>query len=168
MKTALFVGRFQPIHKAHLKVIKKIISEGHKLLIGIGRAQESKTALNPFTKEERKEMIERVLKAEGITNYKIVFIPDKKKDDDWIEHTEKICGKFDPIYSGNPETKHVFQKTKHKIVDVKLVKGISSTLIRKKIVEGKEWKKLVHQKVYDYVVNKYGIEKLKKIIQKSS
>jgi nicotinamide mononucleotide adenylyltransferase len=91
-----------------------------------------------------------------------------RKKIDWIKHTEKICGKFDLVYSGNPETKKVFKGTKHEVANIKLVERISSTMIRKKIAEGKEWKKYVHPQIYNYIVNKYGIEKLRRIIQKSS
>ena len=53
----LFVGRFQPFHDAHLQIIQNALKEVEKLIIGVGSSQYSETAENPFTYEERKEMI---------------------------------------------------------------------------------------------------------------
>ena len=72
---ALFIGRFQPFHNGHLKVIQNSINLYDEVIIGIGSAQYSNTTDNPFTAEERKLMIERSLKKAGFGNYKIILIP---------------------------------------------------------------------------------------------
>ena len=58
---ALFIGRFQPFHKGHLKVIKDIIKKDYRVIIGIGSSQYSHTVDNPFTSDERKKMIQETL-----------------------------------------------------------------------------------------------------------
>ena len=40
MSRALFIGRFQPFHNAHLADIKKILKENDEVLIAIGSSQE--------------------------------------------------------------------------------------------------------------------------------
>ena len=74
MKTALFIGRFQPFHIGHLKVIKWILKKYDKVIIVIGTSQESNTDKNPFSIEERKEMINKTLKTENIEKYEIIDI----------------------------------------------------------------------------------------------
>ena len=55
---ALFIGRFQPFHKGHLKIIQQASETYDQILVGIGSSQYSHTVDNPFTAEERTEMIE--------------------------------------------------------------------------------------------------------------
>lgn len=152
MPTALFVGRFQPFHNGHLKVIKDILKQNYKLIIGIGRSQESNTFLNPFSAEERKEMIKLTLEKEGIKDYKIISIPDKPEDEDWLEYIEKTCPKFDVVFTGNPETKDVFENSKYKIMHIEQELKISSTDIRDRIVKNKSWKSQVPEETCNYLI----------------
>ena len=58
---ALFVGRFQPLHKGHLQVFQNISKEYDEVIIGIGSSQYSDTSKNPFTSKEGKLMLEKSL-----------------------------------------------------------------------------------------------------------
>ena len=40
MKRALFIGRFQPFHKAHLSDVKLALKECDKIIIAIGSSQD--------------------------------------------------------------------------------------------------------------------------------
>ena len=52
---ALFIGRFQPFHNGHLKVVQEILKEFDEVIIGIGSSKYSGTLDNPFSGEERKK-----------------------------------------------------------------------------------------------------------------
>ena len=56
---ALYIGRFQPFHNVHLKILQKFTKKYDEIIIGIGSAQYSNTLDNPFTLEERKLMIRK-------------------------------------------------------------------------------------------------------------
>ena len=62
MKRGLVLGRFQPFHFGHLELIKEMVRGEIEPLICIGSAQHSHTDENPFTAEERKEMIYTIMK----------------------------------------------------------------------------------------------------------
>ena len=47
-------GRWQPLHKGHKELIKKVLKEGHKVIIGIRDTKKNKN--NPYSFKERKEM----------------------------------------------------------------------------------------------------------------
>lgn len=53
----LLIGRFQPFHMGHLSAVKFALSQVEKLWIGIGSSNKSHEKRNPFTADERKEMI---------------------------------------------------------------------------------------------------------------
>lgn len=73
-KVAVFIGRFQPFHNGHLNVVKKAIDSKKytQLIFVIGSSNQIRTPKNPFTFEERKEIILDVIKSEFKENEIIV------------------------------------------------------------------------------------------------
>jgi len=53
----VFIGRFQPFHHGHLRVVDLALKQAHKLLILVGSSYQARTAKNPFTYDERRQMI---------------------------------------------------------------------------------------------------------------
>lgn len=107
----LFVGRFQPFHRGHLKAIEVIHARRptERLLIGIGSAQESFTIQNPFTAGERFDMIDRALRAAGIDGAQIVPLPDIHQHALWVRYVEGMLPKFHHVYTNNPLTQSLFE-----------------------------------------------------------
>ena len=53
----LLIGRFQPFHLGHLDAVNFALSQVENLWISIGSSNKSHEQRNPFTADERKEMI---------------------------------------------------------------------------------------------------------------
>jgi len=53
----LLIGRFQPFHLGHLKALHFALSKVDKLWIGLGSSNKPLQKNNPFSAEERNEMI---------------------------------------------------------------------------------------------------------------
>ena len=162
MIRGLFIGRFQPFHLGHLQDIKNALEEVDELIIGIGSSNEEYTKENPFTVKERVEMINLVLAVNNIKKYVVFTIPDVHDDKKWVEHIESLVPKFDVVYTGNEWTERCF-KGASEVKQVKILKGISSTIIRNKILKNKNWQSLVPKEVVDYISKIKGIERIKKI-----
>lgn len=145
--TTLFIGRFQPLHKGHLAVMKRIAKQSKLLKIGIGSSQYSNTTDNPLSANERKAMIQEVLEAEHIENAQIFFIPDINDDHKWVAHVQKIVGSFDIIHSGNPWVIDLFKKAKVPIKIIKEINPYEATKIRKAVRKGKRIDYLVPKQV---------------------
>ena len=58
-KVGLLCGRFQPVHKGHISLIREALKHCDHLIIAIGSAQESGTKRNPLNYETRKELLRR-------------------------------------------------------------------------------------------------------------
>ncbi len=149
MATALFIGRFQPLHNGHLEVLKKLSQEYEKVIIGIG-SPKGKGLDNPWDLEEREDMIKAVIKAESLKNIEIVPVPDFDSDEEWIDFIKENI-EFDDVYSGNEWTKHIFDKAGCCICHLERIDNISSTEIREKIKNKESIKDLVPKEVLDFI-----------------
>ena len=167
MTRALFIGRFQPFHNAHLIDVKKILKECDELIIAIGSSQEKNTLENPFSYSERKKMIESVLKNNKIKKYKIYAVPDLYNDKKWVDYIKKNLPKYDYVYSGNQWTLRCFRKHDSKVRKIKLIKGISSTIVRNMVLKNKNWERMVPKEIDDFIENVNGIERIKKTYNKN-
>lgn len=56
----VFIGRFQPLHLSHQEVIESARSLAENVLVLVGSANSPRSVRNPFTFDERKEMINSI------------------------------------------------------------------------------------------------------------
>lgn len=56
----LVVGRFQPLHRGHLKIISRMIYDCPTAIVCIGSAQKKREEHDPWTVEERMTMLKNV------------------------------------------------------------------------------------------------------------
>ena len=161
MTTGLFVGRFQPFHNGHLADVELALEKCDEVVIVVGSAQESRTADNPFTAEERCELIDAALAAEDITAYQIVVLEDINDDNMWVEHVKAHVGSFDSVYTGNDYVASLFKAAKSKLVIVPLIDDIAATTIRARMVSGGQWEEMVP----DAVIAKIKALDLKKHVK---
>lgn len=71
---SMFIGRFQPFHKGHIEIIKKLLSENEKVIVAIRDTPISD--INPYSVKERTEMIRKEFYNKN--KVKIITIPDIK------------------------------------------------------------------------------------------
>jgi len=161
----LFIGRFQPFHKGHLKVIKYLLEKYDKIVIGIGSSQYKNISKNPFSSEERKRMIEKTLKNESLSEYEIIDIPDIHNPPKWVDHVLSIFSDFEVVASNNDFTKELFQKKGYKVVDTPIFDGehLSGKNIRKRIKNNEEWRDLVPNPVLAIIKKINGIKRIKNL-----
>jgi len=162
MKKGLILGRFQPFHYGHLELIKGIIENGIEPLICIGSAQYSHTNENPFTVEERKKMIDVIMKNINC-EYSIFEIPDINNYDLYVSHLEKFVPDFDYIYSGNPLVQKLFGNAGYQIIKIKIInrevwEGSAIRLAMK--VDG-DWESAVPNQIVEIIQSIDGTERLK-------
>jgi len=160
------IGRFQPFHKGHLEVIKKIAEEVDEIIIGIGSAQKSHTLENPFTAGERILMITQSLKDYNLTYYPIP-IKDIEFNSIWVSYVESLTPPFDIVYSGNPLVRVLFEERGYEVKKPEMFnrKEYSGTEIRRRMLNGEKWEHLVPKAVVDVIKEIKGVERLRKLAQ---
>lgn len=60
-KTAVYIGRMQPIHLAHLESIEQALKVAEKLIIVVGSINRPRTIKNPFSFVERTAIIQNAI-----------------------------------------------------------------------------------------------------------
>lgn len=53
----VFIGRFQPFHLAHMQTIKIALKNSQNIILALGSAQAERNIKNPFSADERQQMI---------------------------------------------------------------------------------------------------------------
>lgn len=160
----LLVGRFQPFHRGHLGVVTSIRSArpDEPLLLGIGSAQASHTALNPFTAGERFEMIDRALSAAQLSAYVPVPLVDIDRHGVWVAHLETLLPPFGRVYTNNPLTRTLFERGGYPVESPQLIERerFQGEAIRRRMAEGNAWEPLVPPAVATYLKEIRGAERV--------
>ena len=94
--TLVLIGRFQPIHSAHLEIIKRATALTDNLVIITGSAAQPRTYKNPFTSQERARMIKTATAGLDMNITVVPNIDTIYNDQAWAVRVQKIVS--DTIY----------------------------------------------------------------------
>jgi len=162
----LLIGRFQPFHKGHLTAVNFGLSQVENLWIGIGSSNKSNEKRNPFSDDERKEMILSSLDKSTLNRIQIFYIPDVNDHSKWTFHVDSIVPKYDVVFSNDDFTTTLYQKQGIKVISVPLLQRemISGTNIREMIAMGKNWMGLVPEGTKNVLLKIDAERRLSKIL----
>lgn len=162
----LLIGRFQPFHKGHLSAVNFGLSKVENLWIGIGSSNKSHETKNPFTADERKEMIISSLDSESMKRVKVFYVPDIGDHEKWTYHVDSIVPKYDVVFSNDDFTLSLYKKRGMQVIEVPLLQRdmISGTKIREMILQGKEWSGLVPEGTKNVLLKINAKERLANIL----
>jgi nicotinamide-nucleotide adenylyltransferase len=167
VRRGVFVGRFQPFHKGHLEVIKKITKKVDELVIIVGSSQYSHRLNNPFTAGERITMIRKALEEDGIKLQKIwvIPVPDIHQHMLWVAQIVGYAPKFDVVFSNEPLTSRLFKEAGFKVEPLPFIKRevYLATEIRKRMMAGENWKELVPSSVAKFIEEIGGDVRLREL-----
>lgn len=76
-----FIGRFQPFHAGHYKVLQTALEKSHEVIVMVGSANRPRTAKNPLTFEERKSLIQTLLTKEELERVHVIPLNDYMYND---------------------------------------------------------------------------------------
>jgi len=161
----LMTGRFQPFHNGHLALARQILAECDELVIVIGSAQFNFIDKDPFTAGERALMIHEALKEAKLDLSKCYIIPLANDENNarWVAYLRSMAPPFDAIYSGNEFVKHLAHSQDVAIRSPRFAKKeeYNGTAVRRLMLAGGQWKKLVPPAVAKVIEQVNGIKRMK-------
>jgi nicotinamide-nucleotide adenylyltransferase len=143
---ALVVGRFQPFHNGHKALIRKAVEDCVDVTVGIGSSNAKQSLRNPFTFEERRQLVEAAMG----TAVRVVALPDINDPPRWANHVMAITGTMDKVYGNDVESTGLFEAAGITVVSPGFVdrEKYEARHIRVLMAEGDpSWRKLVPAEV---------------------
>ena len=134
----VFIGRFQPLHNAHVEIIRKASELANKVIVVVGSANQPRTFKNPFSYEERESLIQDTLMTLETElfiepNYDTIY-----NDDAWAVRVQNIVAKHTTEDSKVAIIGHKKDETSFyldmfpqwELVEVDLIEELSASQIR--------------------------------------
>ena len=169
MDRGLFIGRFQPFHNGHLEAVRRLAQQHDELILGIGSANVSHTATNPFTAGERIEMIRGALKDAQVTHVLPVPIPDVGRNAVWVAHVKSLVPRFSVAHTNNPLPARLFREAGYQVAPVPFIERAKyeATLVRAEIAKGgsDHWKTLVPPAVAKVILDVDGPRRIAELLR---
>jgi nicotinamide-nucleotide adenylyltransferase len=156
METCIFPGRFQPFHNGHLLVVQGMMKAMGNATIVICESSDRNSKEDPFSLDERREMISAALLAVDILDATIVSVKDTESDENWAHHVLDAAGNPADamVWSGNENVREIFEKKGVKTKKVVPVPGITGEDLRSMLEKGdRTWRSKVPAGAMDTIEN---------------
>ncbi|MEE2747461.1 MAG: adenylyltransferase/cytidyltransferase family protein [Candidatus Thermoplasmatota archaeon] len=121
MEPALIVlGRFQPFHNGHASMISAAFSHlgvggsDMPLRICIGSSEAEQSLDNPWSAEEREQMIRIWLDG---WDAEIVHVPDLGDPPNYVQHAEKFHGPPGVIFTTDEDTSNLYRSAGWSVIE---------------------------------------------------
>ena len=169
MTRGFYIGRFQPYHDGHHRMVERIAEEVDELVLGIGSAGDSHTTRNPFTAGERIMMITKALVEFDLVTY-AVPIEDLERNSVWVSHVQSMCPDFDVAYSNNPLVIQLFREAGFEIRQSPMFnrEELEGTEVRERMIDDGDWVSLVPDSVVEVVEEIDGIDRIQMVSESDS
>lgn len=101
MKTAIYIGRFQPFHLGHVRAIQRLQEQVDRVIVLVGSAFQPRTIKNPWTYDERQRMIEDAVFDGHFRHVEVRPLEDVPYNDSlWLSQVQKIISEFSVTHIG--------------------------------------------------------------------
>src|SRR3982751_4180110 len=81
---AVYIGRFQPFHLGHALLLQQALAVAPTCIVVIGSAHQARTPKNPFTWQERAEMIRLALPEADRERVRFLPVRDYYDQERWV------------------------------------------------------------------------------------
>lgn len=92
MRYGVFLARMQPVHNAHLYMVRKALSEQERVLVVLGSENKVDMLRNPYHIDLRVEMLRECFTPEENKRLTVITLPDWSTESDHEE--AKIWGRY--------------------------------------------------------------------------
>jgi nicotinamide-nucleotide adenylyltransferase len=159
--TGVYWGRFNPPHRGHLALIKRLAKKVDFLIVAVGNSEARDTKRNPFDGDERVKMLRSYLREEKVGVKKVIAVED---GDSWASSIHNLfgkCGEFDVLFTDHKIIARLIGD-RVKVVGFRRAGNVSSTLVRDSIARGEEWESLTGRSVVALIKKFDGVERIRR------
>jgi nicotinamide-nucleotide adenylyltransferase len=164
------IGRFKPLHNGNAVLLERVCEQAEHVIIGIGSSNRYDLR-NPFTAEESREMVERLLKPR-FSNYEFLLIPDfghipsYENGQEWRRYVVEKFGSLDLFVSGNAYVDELLKEDYRiaqpfEIEPSSWTAKIKASMVRAEIAKGGDWRPYVPAVVAEYIAKNRLDERLR-------
>jgi bifunctional NMN adenylyltransferase/nudix hydrolase len=161
----IYIGRFEPPHNGHFAIIRKALEQTEKLLVFIGSHEVCRSLRNPFTTEERLEMLKTSLTKNELEKIAFISIHDSNYNHcEWVKQVAAHVGSHKGTgiigHKKDDSSYYLSLFPDWEFLEMPLLEdGISSTEIRKKWFGGTLTEQAkIPLSVYNYLKSKESEE----------
>lgn len=159
--TVMLIGRFQPLHNAHLEIIKRCTALTDQLVIVAGSAKQPRTYKNPFTFNERRQMILAASAGLSLNVYVEPNIDTIYNDQAWAVRVQGIHSKYQVLgtktaiigYKKDDSSFYLDMFPQWDFIDVKKIEPLDGTDIRDLYFKNDVNMRFIHGVVPDTTFN---------------
>ena len=83
--TAVLIGRFQPFHNGHLALLQQALQTAEQVVVVLGSAWQARSPKNPFTWQERAQLISASLPPADAARVHCVPVRDYYDEPRWVQ-----------------------------------------------------------------------------------
>jgi len=169
-KCAVFIGRFQPFHIAHLEIVRCAYNIASKIIVIVGSKTSPFSLKNPFSFNERKSFISDTLTEIGIHNFQIKGVDDYECDDQWVKEVVNLIPDSNSItligHNKDSSSYYLNLFPQYEYLEVEQQINVSGTMIRESLYrdEMNLIKDVVPQPVYNFLTKFRNTKRYGKII----
>jgi len=162
----LVVGRFQPLHLGHVGMIEYAASQSNYLIIGLGSCNKCDLLENPFSAQEREQMIKESIDVP--IPYEIRRIPDFGDPPKWIAWIRENIS-FDVFVTNSLNERRIFEEAGFKVMDSPFFDRdeYTASQVRKRIIEDGDWAALLPTGAVKVMSQIDGKGRIKRLVSQS-
>lgn len=82
---AVLIGRFQPVHQAHLALLGQALAHARRVVVVLGSAHAARSVRNPFTWQERRDMLVASVSTADARRIRCVPVRDYYDEPVWAQ-----------------------------------------------------------------------------------
>lgn len=98
---ALLIGRFEPVHQGHMALLRHGLVHAREAIVVLGSAWQARSPKNPFTWQERADMVLRALPESDRSRVRFLPVRDYYNEAVWVQAVRQgVAGLLSPSAPG--------------------------------------------------------------------
>ena len=85
LDTAIYIGRFEPVHSGHMALLQRALHEAAQVIVVVGSAWQARSPKNPFTWREREAMLRDAVPATDRSRLHVLPMRDYYNEAVWVQ-----------------------------------------------------------------------------------